>query len=221
LSFVDPVTPFIEPISTLFQKLAEAEIAVHKNVLINHKEKQIEYEFQLVLSNDASRRESLAKKVQSYFKESFKMDRVQHFYSILSPDNHNLLDKGIASLKDGRFQLDVGKLIRDLTFDVASIRLTAIVPDEVLQHLVVATKSSSGIAQGNKIKGRMEVFLDYGSAWHKKYDRFEVRDIEYHHTILISLSTIEVIPRDFYKKMMSAARAYQVGNKDATLFSLS
>ena len=216
---IDSVTPFIEPLSTVIGKFLEAEISVHKSILINHKEKQIEYDIQIILTNEASKREGLAAKIQSYFKEPFKMEGVLSFNALLVPTHYDLVEKNITSLNQGKFQFDIGRLIREVKFDIASLKIIARMPDNVLEQLVIPTKSSSGIHEGNKIKARLEVSLDYGSAWYKKYDRFEVRDIEYFHTISISPATIgEVIPREFYNKMMAAARAYPVSNKKVNEF---
>lgn len=216
---LDPVTPFIEPISTLIDRLTKSDISLHKNITINYRDHQILYDLQLVLGDDLSRREKMAEKFSSHFKESFKMERVIDFHSLLVPSDQNLTAEGVAKLSDGKFELDIGRLIREYRFDIASLRITSKIPDNVLAHWIGVTRSSTGIREGNRIKGRMELSIDYGTAWYGKYDRFEVKDVEYDHTIIINPSTIgEIIPRDFYAKIMAAARAYHVGNANGLKF---
>jgi hypothetical protein len=219
LTFIDPVTPFLEPLSEVVKRLLDAEVTVGRSVLINYKEQQIEYNLNIGLGSDASRRERLAEKIQSYFKEPFKMERVLSFGDIIVPTDFDLKERGIVKLERGKLELNIGKLIREEKFDIASLKIVASLPDDVLASLVVPTKSSSGTGDGSKLKARLEVSLDYASAWYNKYDRFEVRDIEYYHTIAVAPATIgEVLPRDFYNKMMAAARAYQTGDKKALEF---
>ena len=217
----DPVSAYIEPVSTLIQKLVELNISVQRDMIINYKERQMEYYLHFTMPNEGSKRQDFAAKIQSHFKDPFVMEGVLDFYTALSPTHYDLKENNIASL-DGdakKFRLDIGRLMRDYKFDVASLRIIAEISELILGHWITPTESSSGKREGTKIKARLEVTIDYGSAWHNKYDRFEVRDIEYHHTINIHPSTIgDVIPPDFYNRIMKAARASQIGNKNAIQF---
>jgi hypothetical protein len=82
-------------------------------MIINHKEKQMEYSLHFIMPNEGSKREGLVSKIQSYFKDPFVMEDVLDFNTILSPTNYDLKEKNIAlfDAQSKKFQLDIGKLM--------------------------------------------------------------------------------------------------------------
>jgi len=73
------------------------------------------------------------------------------------------------------------------------------------------------IYEGEKIiSANIEAALDYANLWHKDFDQFNVRDIEFTFNLEIYLETIVAqIPYYQRKKIIEAAKAISKGRKDA------
>jgi hypothetical protein len=215
----DLVSPFLGQIIQFAEKISEANITIIKDAVVYHRDKEIEYHLQVILPNEGSRREGLAEKIQSIFTGPLIIEKAISYTAVIIPNSYDLSAKKIVNLEKGKFTLDVGKLMREGNFDIATLKIKVAVSDEILFALVQPVKSAIGILENARIRFRLELTLDYASAWYKKYNRFEIRDIEYYEHVTILPATIgEVLPAQFYARLMAASRAYQTGNPNAVKF---
>jgi hypothetical protein len=213
------IPQLLGPLHKLIKELIEAKISVNKSIIINYQQKQVQYEIHVVLENNESKRTNFAKIIQSYFKEPLTFDNVLNYSCVAIPEDANLKKDDIMSLEGDRLRLDLAKLTRDIAFNILSVRGRCGMSQDFLQYLVIPTQPSTGKVEGNMIKTHMEVSLDYLSSWLKYYDVFEVQNIEFSHTILITPSSLkDVFPKEFSYVIMNAVRAYNAGNKKASDF---
>jgi hypothetical protein len=170
------IIQLLGPLYELTKKLLEVKISVNKNITIDYQRKQIQYDVHIILESDQTKRTNFAKVVQSYFKEPLRFENVlDHSWTIVPNASSSLEEPGLVILQGNRLSIDFGKLIKEVNFDIFSIRITCSTSQDFLGHFIIPTEASTGKGENNRIKTHLEVSLDYLSSWLKFYDRFEAQ----------------------------------------------
>ncbi|MGI0057785.1 MAG: hypothetical protein ACREAK_10500, partial [Nitrosarchaeum sp.] len=202
------------------QQLINSQIIVHKGVTFYHRESEFEFAFLLSLGDESSLGNNFLNKIASITKKPIEFENVIEIKGHGMTKNENLVNLGIITMKEGKGEIDFGKLIREVKSSIVFIKVRVKAPED-FKHLLVSSRidKTSRHYEKEKIETNIEIALDYANLWKKVFDQFTVRDIEFPFHLEVSPETIvEQIPQKTRDRIISAGEKIGKGEKDAVSF---
>lgn len=204
----------------LLEKLFELGIVTHKGATVYYKESEIEYNFHINFGQKNTRIQSITKQIQSLIVNKIDFDEIIEISGYGLPHNENLRDLGIIQTAGSKSSIDFGRILRDVESDLIILMIRKKFPEGLRDRLVIQHINKTPFHQADQYTtADIEVALDYANLWHKSFDQFTVRNIEFSFNLDINLETIiEAIPKQQRDKIIRAGKLLSSGSKDAISF---
>ncbi len=189
------------------QKLIDSKLIIHKGLTLYHRTSELEFAFMLSLGSGLSRTNSIVKKIKGALAKPTEFDNVIEITGRGIPYAENLNNMGIITMTATKGKIDFGRLFKEVKSETVLLKVRIRIDDDLKRLLV-----SSRIDQTSKHFGKdlaeanIEIALDYASLWHKIYDEYTVRDIEFTFNLEVnSISIVDQIPNSYINTIIRAA----------------
>ena len=204
----------------ILQKLLGSGDTVYKGATLYHKSSEIEYTYQISIGNPHFRINEIIKRLKQHLTKPVEFEDIIEIYGFGLPHNEDLEKLGIITIKEKKATIDFSKMFNVVKSELVTIGIRKPFPDilkkKIVEPHIVKTAEHHGIEY---TETNLEIALDYSDLWHKHFDKFTVREIEFTFDLGIVLESIEQsIPKDFSKKFIIAAKMAKNGNDNALQF---
>lgn len=200
------------------QELHSTKIVINKGLTFYHRDSELEFTFLVSLNETRSKLNKIVKKIQSTTGEPLTFQNVTCVMGHGMESNEDLVALGAISLSESSAKIDFSKLY-DLKSNTFLIQVRSKANEQLKQLLVSNRIEKSPQNTGKQIEAYIDVALDYANLWHKIFDQYTVRDIDFIFTLTIDLETIlKQIPRKQAKRISKAAELAVCGNTSAIQF---
>lgn len=200
--------------------LINSKVIIHRGLTFYHRSSEFEFAFLISLGPEQSRVNEIVKKIQSKLSKPVKFENVIDASGYGISHGENLKELGIIQEKNTNAIIDFGRILKEIKSEIVFLKIRVLVPNELKQFLVPTRIDKTSTHYGkDSIETNIEVALDYSNLWHKAFDEYTVRDIEFTFNLEILPETIvEHIPQKYRKKIIKAAKLVSEGNQDAVRF---
>ena len=200
------------------QKLSDLGITTHQGATVFYKPCEIEFVFHFNIGKAESRLNSIIKPLQKLLAKPLEFNHVVEIVGYPLTGNDDLQELGIIQYEKDKATVDFKKIL-DLDSDVVLLTIRKKLNPEIPKRLLSTHIDKNPDHVDNLTSSNIEVALDYGNLWHKDFDQFNVRDIEFSFNLGLGLETIiQELSGTQRKKIIQAGKALTKGKKDAITF---
>jgi len=201
------------------QKLSEMGVTIHQGATVFHKSCEIEFRFHFNKGPIESKLSTIIKSLQKYLVKPLDFDDVIEIHGTGLTNNENLLELGIIQVQGDKASVDFGKILSELDSNQVLLTVRKKLNPEIPKSLVSIHIDKNPEHEGTIASANIEAALDYANLWHKDFDQFNVRDIEFSFNLEIGLQTIvDEMSSSQRRKIISAGKALSKGNRDAITY---
>ncbi|MDH3825407.1 MAG: hypothetical protein OES14_06405 [Nitrosopumilus sp.] len=205
-------------IPSFLQKLSELKVTIRKGATVFYKSCEIEFVFHFNIGPMESRLDSIINPLKKFITKPLEFDDVITIDGYTLTGNDDLRKLGIIQTIKDKATVDFAKLLElksDLVILTVRKKLNPRIPAALLSLHIDKNPEHDGKLTSSNI----ELALDYGNLWHKDFDHFDVKDIEFSFNLGIDLQTIvKALPTLQRKKIINAGKSFTKGNRDAVTY---
>jgi len=203
--------------SSFVQKLNELGVTIHKGATVFYKSSEIEFTFHFNMGPISTRVDTILKHVKSFLAKPLEFENIIDIHGYGLTPSENLREMGIIQIEGNKATVDFGKILKELKSNLVILTVRTKLNERITQALLSVHIDKNPQHEGDKItSANIEAVLDYANLWHKDFDQFNVRDIQFSFNLEIYLDTIiQEIPYYQRKKIIQAAKAISKGIQDA------
>lgn len=208
-------------VDPLLQKLFDLGIVVHRGATVYYKESEIEFSLHINFGTLTTRLQSLLNYLQSFIVNKAEFEEITDISGYGLQQNENLRELQIIQISGSNASIDFGRILREINSELVVIMIRKKFSPDLRDKLIIHHINKNPFHyDGDKYAAAdIEVALDYANLWHKSFDQFTVRNIEFSFNLTINIPTIiETIPQSQKDRIIKAGRLLSSGNKDAISF---